>query len=71
MPDYAENLTPQTELDKPKAPVETFFLRRDRGGRAAHEKDRQDNDAIWDELDFNQVADDVAARFGISEEDEL
>lgn len=25
----------------------------------------------WDELDFNQVADDVAARFGISEEDEL
>ena len=29
VPDYAENLTPQSEIDKLKAPVETFFLRRD------------------------------------------
>ena len=25
VPDYAENLTPQSEIDKLKAPVETFF----------------------------------------------
>ena len=33
--DYAENLTPQSELDKLKAPVETFFLRRDPGAWAS------------------------------------
>ena len=27
---YAENLTPQSELDKLRAPVETFFVKRDR-----------------------------------------
>ena len=26
VPNYAENLTPQEELDKLRAPVETFFL---------------------------------------------
>ena len=31
VPQYAENLTPQEELDKLHAPVETFFLKRDRG----------------------------------------
>ena len=31
VPDYAEDLTPQAELDKMHAPSETFFVRRDRG----------------------------------------
>ena len=31
VPQYAENLTPQSELDKLKAPVETFFVKRARG----------------------------------------
>ena len=29
VPDYAENITPQEELDKLRHPVETFFLKRD------------------------------------------
>ena len=71
VPDYAENLTPQAELDKLKAPVETFFLRRDRGAGRPTKKDRRDMDAIWDELDYDQIPDDVAARFGLSDEDDL
>ena len=35
VPNYAENLTPQEELDKLRAPVETFFLKRDRGAATA------------------------------------
>ena len=31
VPNYAENLTPAEELAKLRAPVETFFLKRDRG----------------------------------------
>ena len=31
VPQYAENQTPQEELDKLTAPVETFFVKRDRG----------------------------------------
>ena len=69
--DYAENLTPQAELDKLKAPVETFFLRRDRGAGRPTKKDRREMDAAWDALDFEEIPDDIAARFGITEDDDL
>lgn len=52
VPDYAENLTPQTEIDKMKAPVETVFLSRDRGAGRPTKKERRDIDAIWDGLDY-------------------
>lgn len=52
VPDYAENLTPQSEIDKMKAPVETVFLSRDRGAGRPTKKERRDIDAIWDGLDF-------------------
>lgn len=71
VPDYAENLTPQAELDKLKAPVETFFLRRDRGAGRPTKKDRREMDAAWDALDFEEIPDDIAARFGITEDDDL
>ena len=57
VPDYAENLTPAAELEKLRAPVETFFLRRDRGTD------------IWDAIDFHDIPDDVAAHFGLSDDD--
>ena len=41
VPIYAENLTPQEELDKLRAPVETFFLKRDRGAGRPTKKDRR------------------------------
>ena len=48
---YAENLTPASELEKMKAPVETFFVRRDRGSGRPTKKERRELDALWDELD--------------------
>ena len=46
VPTYAENLTPQSELDKLHAPVETFFIRRDRGAGRPTKKDRRQMDAF-------------------------
>lgn len=51
---YAENLTPEEELAKLKAPVETFFLKRDRGTGRPTKKDRRQMDALWDELNFDE-----------------
>ena len=52
VPNYAENLTPQEELDKLRAPVETFFLKRDRGAGRPTKKDRRQMEAPWDDLSF-------------------
>lgn len=52
VPDYAENLTPQAELDKMKAPVEAFFLSRERGAGRPTKKERRDIDALMGDLDF-------------------
>ena len=52
VPQYAENLTPQEELDKLHAPVETFFLKRDRGPGRPTKKDRRQMDELWDSLEF-------------------
>lgn len=53
VPQYAENLTPQEELDKLHAPVETFFLKRDRGAGRPTKKDRRQMDELWDSLDYD------------------
>lgn len=53
VPKYAENLTPQEEWDKLRAPVETFFLKRDRGAGRPTKKDRRQMDALWEELDYD------------------
>ena len=53
VPQYAENLTPQSELDKLKAPVETFFVKRDRGAGRPTKKDRRTIEEMWDGIDFN------------------
>lgn len=50
---YAENLTPQEELDKLKAPVETFFVKRDRGAGRPTKKDRRTIEAMWDGINFD------------------
>lgn len=61
VPNYAENLTPQEELDKLRAPVETFFLKRDRGAGRPTKKDRRQMDSLWGNLSFD-VPDDIAER---------
>ena len=66
---FAQNLTPQEELDKLRAPVESFFLTRDRGAGRPTKKDRREIEQIWDAIDFHDIPDDVAAHFGLSDED--
>jgi len=51
VPQYAENLTPQEELDKMRAPVETFFFKRDRGTGRPTKKDRRQMDSLWELMD--------------------
>ncbi len=63
VPEYAENLTPQKELDKLKAPVETFFLRRDRGAGRPTKKERREMEEAWDKFD-------IASDFDMSDDDE-
>ena len=53
VPQYVENQTPQEELDKLRAPVETFFLKRDRGAGRPTKKDRRQMDSLWDSLDYD------------------
>ena len=54
--EFAENMTPQEELDKLRAPVETFFLKRDRGAGRPTKKDRRQMASLWDSLDFGEDA---------------
>ena len=51
VPDYAENLTPESELQKFRAPVETFFVTREKGTGRPTKKDRRTLDALYDTLD--------------------
>ena len=62
VPNFAENLTPEEEIAKLRTPVETFFLKRDRGAGRPTKKDRRQMDSLWDELSFD-VPDDIAERF--------
>ena len=43
---YAQNTTPQSELDKLVAPVETIFLKRERGSGRPTKKERRDLDNL-------------------------
>ena len=51
VPQFALNLTPQEELDKLKAPVETFVVTRERGAGRPTKKDRREMEKLWDSLD--------------------
>ena len=73
VPQYAENLTPEEEMAKLHAPVETFFLKRDRGAGRPTKKDRRQMDDLRENLSFD-VPDDIAERFasdfGFDDDDE-
>lgn len=61
--EFAENLTPQEELDKLKSPVETFFLKRDRGTGRPTKKERRQMDSLWEALSYDDIPEDVAEMF--------
>ena len=48
VPEFALNLTPEEELNKLRAPVETFFVTRDRGAGRPTKKDRREIEELWD-----------------------
>lgn len=48
VPIYAENLTPQSELDKLSPPKETVFISRDRGTGRPTKKERREIDSLMD-----------------------
>lgn len=51
--EYAENLTPTEELEKMRRPVETFFLKRERGAGRPTKKERREMDNLWDKYFFD------------------
>ena len=51
VPDFAENLTPDSELQKLRAPRETIILSRDRGSGRPTKKDRRQLDEHMDGVD--------------------
>lgn len=52
VPDFAENLTPESELEKLHAPRETIVLQRDRGTGRPTKKDRRQLDDLMDSMEF-------------------
>lgn len=51
VPSYAENVTPQSELDKLNPPRETVFIKRDRGTGRPTKKERRDIDALMGDFE--------------------
>jgi ribosome-associated heat shock protein Hsp15 len=49
--DYAENITPESELAKLHAPTETFFVRRDKGSGRPTKKERRILEELWDSVE--------------------
>ncbi len=48
VPEYMENITPQSELDKLLTPHETIFVSRERGTGRPTKKERRDIDSLMD-----------------------
>ena len=72
VPNYAENLTPPEELAKLRAPIETFFLKRDRGAGRPTKKDRRQMDELWSNLEFDvpdDIAEYIASDFGFEDDE--
>lgn len=57
VPYYAENLTPQEELDKLFVPKLTIFVQRDRGTGRPTKRERREIDSLMDEIYYDEAED--------------
>lgn len=57
VPNYAENLTPQEELDKLFVPKLTIFVQRDRGTGRPTKRERREIDSLMDEIYYDETED--------------
>ena len=57
VPNYAENLTPQEELDKLFVPKLTIFVQRDRGTGRPTKRERREIDSLMDEIYYDEAED--------------
>lgn len=71
VPEYAENITPQSELDKLNAPFESIFVRRDRGTGRPTKKERRDLDRLMDGLEVPPGFEWYSDEMDDEEEDDL
>lgn len=51
VPEFALDLTPDSEKEKLHAPVETFFVTRERGAGRPTKKDRREMEKLWEDFD--------------------
>lgn len=57
VPHYAENLTPQEELDRLFVPKLTIFVQRDRGTGRPTKRERREIDSLMDEIYYDEAED--------------
>lgn len=55
VPEYAENITPQEELDKLNMPRQTIFVQRDRGTGRPTKRERREIDGLMEELFMDET----------------
>lgn len=56
VPQYCQNITPQSELEKLNIPRETIFVFRERGTGRPTKKERREIDAVMEEMFFEDEA---------------
>ena len=57
VPQYCQNITPQSELDKLNIPRETLFVFRERGTGRPTKKERREIDAVMSDMEVFALAD--------------
>jgi len=69
VPGFMENVTRPEQLELLEMNRISGFRDRAKGLGRPTKKDRREIEEAWEAIDFNDIPDDVAARFGLTDED--